>query len=79
MLEIKAITTDDVTVDNSMMDGSMMDGPMGMTEGTKSNDPLLSKPVYVFGISAITVMVSIVLGILLAKKRIKKGIELYED
>ena len=74
MLEIKAITTDDVTVDNSMMDG-----PMGMTEGTKSNDPLLSKPVYVFGISAITVMVSIVLGILLAKKRIKKGIELYED
>ncbi|WMJ90062.1 hypothetical protein [Anaerocolumna sp. MB42-C2] len=42
-------------------------------------DPLLSSWPFVIGISAVTLAVSIFLGILLAKRKIKKGYELYED
>jgi len=53
-----------------------MDGGMG---GQTVKDPILSNWFFVGGVSAGTLIVSIVLGILLAKRRIKKGIELYED
>lgn len=49
---------------------------MGMP-GVK--DPLLSSWPFVIGISAAVLVVSIVLGALLAKLKIKKGIDLYED
>jgi hypothetical protein len=42
-------------------------------------DPLLSSWPFVIGISAAVLAISIVIGVLLAKRKIKKGIELYED
>ncbi len=56
----------------------MMDGSMGYS-GEGTNDPLLSSWPFVIGVSAGTLAVSIVLGIVLAKLRIKKGFEPYED
>ena len=53
---------------------------MGEMQGKQEvKDPIMSNWFFVGGISAATLVVSIVLGILLAKRRIKKGIELYED
>ena len=53
----------------------------GMAMGTETGvkDPIMSNWFFVGGISAFMLVISIVFGILLAKKRIKKGIELYED
>lgn len=42
-------------------------------------DSLLASWPFVIGISSATLVISIVLGILLAKRKIKKGFELYED
>lgn len=69
------------TEDYTGMDTGMMGDMYGMTgtEGTEVKDPLLSNWFFVIGISVATLVVSVGLGILLAKKRIKKGIELYEN
>lgn len=74
-----AVTTDgmDLGVDDGFYDE--MYAGMETGDGTQVKDPLLSNWFFVIGISAATLVVSIALGILLAKKRIKKGIELYED
>ncbi len=56
----------------------MLDGDMGYSE-TGTQDPILSSWPFVIGVSAGTLAVSIILGILLAKLRIKKGFEPYED
>jgi len=42
-------------------------------------DPLMSSWLFVGGITAPILAISIVLGIFLAKIKIKKGIDLYED
>ncbi len=47
--------------------------------GTGVKDPLLSSWPFVIGISFVVLAVSVALGVLLAKRKIKKGIELYED
>lgn len=63
-------------------DGSNMgDNPGGSldTNSAKGIDGLLANWGFVGGVSAATLAVSIVLGILLAKKRIKKGIDPYEN
>ena len=60
----------------------MVDGETIMAEASTESgvkDPLLSSWPFVIGVSAATLAVSIVLGILLAKLKIKKGFELYED
>ncbi len=57
-------------------------GEGAMTEagaGGEIKNPLLSSWIFVIGVSAGVLIVSIVLGILLAKRKIKKGIDLYED
>lgn len=51
--------------------------PGDMPGGAK--DPLLSSWPFVIGITILTLAISVGLGILLAKRKIKKGIELYED
>lgn len=51
---------------------------MGMPEASPKGS-VMSSWLFVLGISGITLVISIVLGILLAKKRIKKGFDLYED
>lgn len=54
-------------------EGTMVD-PMGAVKS-----PLLSSWPFVIGISTAVLAVSVVIGVLLAKRKIKKGIELYED
>lgn len=64
--------------DPGFYDGGYMEPgmDMGMAE---VNDPLLSSWPFVIGISLAVLVVSIGLGALLAKLKIKKGIDLYED
>ena len=59
-------------------EGMYMDPGMEMGMG-EVKDPLLSSWPFVIGISAAVLLVSIVIGALLAKLKIKKGIDLYED
>ncbi len=47
--------------------------------GMEVKDPIMSSWPFVIGISTVTLAVSIALGLLLAKRKIKKGYELYED
>lgn len=47
--------------------------------GGTGKDPLLSSWPFVVGITFLTLAISVAFGILLAKRKIKKGIELYED
>lgn len=56
-----------------------VDGMYGETTGSTTKDPFLSSYVPIAGISAATLVVGVIIGILLAKKKIKKGIDLYED
>lgn len=69
---------EDMIMDPGFDDGMYMDPGMEMGMG-EVKDPLLSSWPSVIGISAVVLAVSIVVGVLLAKLRIKKGIDLYED
>lgn len=69
-----------VSVDMGM--GSGPDMGMGTEvpmDGGSVKNPLLSSWVFVAGITTLTLAISVGLGILLAKRKIKKGFELYED
>ncbi|MBU5333906.1 hypothetical protein KQI61_17055 [Anaerocolumna aminovalerica] len=62
------------------MEGGFIEGDMGGDMGgMKTKDPLLSNWVFVIGITVVSLAVSIGIGILLAKRKIKKGLELYEN
>lgn len=58
-------------------EGMYMDPSMETMAEVK--DPLLSSWPFVIGISSAVLVVSVFLGVLLARRKIKKGIELYED
>ncbi len=47
--------------------------------GAQGKDPILSSWLFIIGISVLVLAASVALGIFLAKRKIKKGIELYED
>jgi hypothetical protein len=67
-----------VNVDPGYTDG--MNAGMNVDPGIpQAKDPLLSSWPFVIGISSAVLFVSVVLGVLLAKRKIKKGIDLYED
>lgn len=67
-------------VDDGMaMDDMNMGMEPGMESGSTAKEPLLSNWFFIGGISAASLVVGVVLGILLAKKKIKKGIDLYEN
>ncbi len=71
-----------VSVDMGMGTGSDMGMGTGSEvpmDGGSVKNPLLSSWVFVIGITTVTLAISISLGILLAKRKIKKGFELYED
>lgn len=71
-----------VDIDMGMDNGMNIDSGMGTEvpmDGSSVKNPLLSSWVFVIGITAVTLAISIGLGILLAKRKIKKGFELYED
>lgn len=61
----------------SGMDGTVMDP--SLTPGAEAKDSLLASWPFVAGISAGVLVVSIALGAFLARRKIKKGIDLYED
>jgi hypothetical protein len=61
------------------MSGDMSGDLTGELTGTTIKDPFLSSWPVVIGISSVTLIISVALGILLAKRKIKKGFELYED
>lgn len=69
---------DDGYIDPGYMEGGYMDPGMETGMG-EIKDPFLSSWTNVIGISAAVLVVSIALGALLAKLKIKKGIDLYED
>ena len=84
--EGEAIGEDGAVAEGDSVEGGdvysedMMGGSMAMMEDVaKAKDPLLSSPVFVGGISLGVLIVGGVLGFILAKKKIKKGIEIYED
>ena len=55
----------------------MMEEPQSTTE--ISVDSLLSNWVFVGGVSAGMLLLSVVIGLLLAGRKIKKGFDVYED
>ena len=61
--------------------GMLYEEEMGTTEVTTevSADSLLSNWFFVGGISGSVLLLSIVIGLLLAKAKIKKGFDVYED
>ena len=62
------------------MDGmEFMDGMPGETQQASTIDKLMSSPVFVGGVAAGVLVIGVLLGLLSAKRRIKKGIDLYED
>lgn len=79
-----AVSTDIISKEG--MDAGSINGGPGFEDGmytetgmAEVKDPLLSSWPFVIGISGAVLFISIVLGALLAKRKIKKGIELYED
>lgn len=69
-----------VNIDPAVMEGMNIDSGMIVDPGMpQAKDPLLASWPFVIGISSAVLIVSIVLGALLARRKIKKGIELYED
>ena len=44
-----------------------------------SIDSLLSNGYFIGGFSAVTLLLSIIIGLLLAQSKIKKGFDIYED
>lgn len=79
---------DEIPVEEVISDGGYIDpgytGELGeemlVDPGVSQvKDPLLSNWFFVIGISVAVLFVSIALGTLLARRKIKKGIEIYED
>lgn len=68
------------SMDIGGMEDGMMGGDMyGEVQVSSAKGSVMSSWPFVIGISSVTLVLSIVIGILLAKKRIKKGFDLYED
>lgn len=68
----------EVGIDPVYEEGTIVEPGMDPQMGT-IKDPLLSSWVFIIGITVIVLVVSVGLGTLLARLKIKKGIELYED
>ncbi|MDD3173599.1 MAG: hypothetical protein PHF63_08065 [Herbinix sp.] len=71
------VITEEGSADGANTEGTMVDPTLGT--GVEVKDPLLSTWPFVIGVSAAVLLVSIALGAFLAKRKIKKGIDLYED
>lgn len=66
---------------NSIVINDGMGNEMETTTGTTgtSMDALLSNWFFVGGVSGGVLLLSVVIGLLLAKSKIKKGFDVYED
>ncbi|MBQ3027800.1 MAG: hypothetical protein IJD26_01885 [Lachnospiraceae bacterium] len=56
-----------------------MDGMMGETQQAPLADRLMGSWIFVGGVTAAVLVIGVLLGFLSAKRKIKKGIDLYED
>ena len=56
-----------------------MTGMMGEVQQVSKVDELMSSWIFVGSAVAVVLTIGVILGILLAKHKIKKGIDLYED
>ena len=66
--------------DTGNTEGMVTEEGMYVDPGMQTvKDPLLSSWPFVIGISVAVLLVSFALGVFLARRKIKKGIELYED
>lgn len=74
----KMIEVEPGNIEGGYIDEGYMNGEFPV-EGSTVKDPILSSWPFVIGVSAGVLVISVVLGILLAKRKIKKGFELYED
>lgn len=95
VVEGEVLTTEEVVGEPAVLEGAAgeginQEGQMTTETGTivdpgfdtgmaDTKDPLLSSWLFVIGISIAVLFVSVALGVFLAKRKIKKGIELYED
>ncbi len=71
----QTVTFDVMVGFEGSMDGKMIgEVPVNSAKGT-----VMSSWPFVIGVTSATLVLSIAIGILLAKKRIKKGLDLYED
>jgi hypothetical protein len=77
--DVKVIAGEEVISDGSYVDPGYTEGMVVDPGMTQVKDPLLSSWPFVIGISLAVLFVSIALGAFLAKRKIKKGIEIYED
>lgn len=67
-------------IDGAEYNGVRQDGFMtGETAKAPLSDRLLGSAVFIGGTGALALAFGIVCGLLLAKRKIKKGIDLYED
>lgn len=86
-LNVRVILGGFSSANNSLITNEVMVMGEGdvVTEGSSIGgdasikDPILSSWPFVIGISSGTLIISVIIGILLAKRKIKKGFELYED
>ena len=74
-----AVSDQSMTVNGAGVSGSGYTVDPTMSNGAIGKDTLLSSWPFVIGISAAILLVSVALGTFLAKRKIKKGIDLYED
>lgn len=80
MVDEMITTGEGVMGDDSYIDPAFAEEGMYVDPGMgQIKDPLLSSWPFVIGISLAVLFVSIALGAFLARRKIKKGIELYED
>lgn len=70
-----------ISVDYGGMNGMNMrdGGEQGSGTSAVSMDALLSNWIFVGGISGAVFLISVAVGLLLAKHKIKKGFDVYED
>ncbi|HHX11789.1 MAG TPA: hypothetical protein GX731_03130 [Clostridiales bacterium] len=69
----------EVISDMGFDDGMYMDDPSMEVGMGEVKEPLLSSLPFVLGVSGGVLIISIALGAFLASRKIKKGIDLYED
>lgn len=81
---METIVVDDFVVGDMGYTGDMdyMIGMDEMTVGTQEiplGDKLMGSWVFVGGVTAAVLVIGVLFGLLSAKRKIKKGIDLYED
>lgn len=79
-IEYMSTSMDIGGMEGGVMGGDVSGGDMyGEVQVSTGKGSVMSSWPFVIGVSSVTLVLSIVIGILLAKKRIKKGFDLYED